>query len=186
MTFVRRDANNWHREVPGARWFKADVHIHTIDDHAGGRATLPNGISGSLESSETIAAYARRFLQSAVKRGVQVLGLTPHSPRIGNSAESSAVWRIVNEWNAGTDEDGVPFREKIYAVFPGFEPNVNDGGSGVHLLFLFDPEIGARSLPPLVRCNHGWPVPLGWWPSTIDSAQSNGNFSNHRSAPRDS
>ena len=36
----------------------------------------------------------------------------------------------------------MPFREKIYAVFPGFEPNVNDGSSGVHLLFLFDPEIG--------------------------------------------
>ena len=141
MTFVRRNADDWHREVPGARWFKADLHIHTIDDHSGGRATLPNGVSGSLESPETLSVYARRFLQGAVERGVQVLGLTPHSPRIGNSAETSAVWRIVNEWNAGVDEDGVPFREKIYAVFPGFEPNVNDGGSGVHLLFLFDPEI---------------------------------------------
>ena len=27
-------------------------------------------------------------------------------------------------------------------MFPGFEPNVNDGANGVHLLFLFDPEIG--------------------------------------------
>ena len=142
MTFVRRDADNWHREVPGVRWFKADLHIHTIDDHAGGRATLPNGVSGSLESPKTLAAYARRFLQGAAKRGVQVLGLTPHSPRIGDSAETSAVWRILDEWNDGSDDDGVPFREKIYAVFPGFEPNVNDGGSGVHLLFLFDPEIG--------------------------------------------
>ena len=31
---------------------------------------------------------------------------------------------------------------KIYAVFPGFEPSLNQGKSGLHLLFLFDPEIG--------------------------------------------
>ena len=36
----------------------------------------------------------------------------------------------------------VPFREKVYAVFPGFEPSLSDGKSGLHLLFLFDPEIG--------------------------------------------
>ncbi len=37
MTFARRDAENWHREIPGARWFKADLHIHTIDDLPGDR-----------------------------------------------------------------------------------------------------------------------------------------------------
>ncbi|MCY3841057.1 MAG: hypothetical protein OXH09_20835, partial [Gammaproteobacteria bacterium] len=37
---------------------------------------------------------------------------------------------------------GVPFRDKIYAVFPGFEPSFRDGKEGLHLLFLFDPEIG--------------------------------------------
>ena len=41
MTFTRRKAENWHQEVPGARWFKADLHIHTIDDFPGGRAKLP-------------------------------------------------------------------------------------------------------------------------------------------------
>ena len=40
MTFARRDAENWHREIPGARWFKADLHIHTIDDLPGDRALV--------------------------------------------------------------------------------------------------------------------------------------------------
>ncbi len=142
MTFKRRDHSIWHREVPGARWFKADLHIHTIDDFAGGRARLPADVSGPPESTKTIAAYARRFLQCAIKRQVQVLGITPHSPRVGDGPETSAVWRIVEEWNSGVDDDNTPFREKIYAVFPGFEPSLMQGKSGLHLLFLFDPEIG--------------------------------------------
>lgn len=142
MTFSREKADNWHQEVPGARWFKADLHIHTIDDFQGRRARIPVGISGPPESEETIRIYARVFLRRAIERGVQVLGLTPHSPRVATTAETSAVWRIVEEWNQGNDEDGVPFREKLYAVFPGFEPALKQGKSGLHLLFLFDPEIG--------------------------------------------
>jgi len=142
MKFTRQGSDKWHQEIPGARWFKADLHIHTIDDHAGGRCRLPNGIDGRPDDPNTLATYARRFLQAAVQNRIQVLGLTPHSPRVGTTPETSAVWRIVEEWNSGTDDDGVPFRDKVYAVFPGFEPNVNDGGSGVHLVFLFDPEIG--------------------------------------------
>ncbi len=142
MTFMRQIADNWHREVPGARWFKADLHIHTVDDHLGGRARFPADINGSPQSVETITVYARRFLQEAAQRGVRVLGVTPHSPRLGSGPETSAVWRIVEEWNSGIDDDGVPFRTKIYAVFPGFESSFNQGQSGLHLLFLFDPEIG--------------------------------------------
>jgi hypothetical protein len=52
------------------------------------------------------------------------------------------VWQIVEVWNSEADDDGVPFREKIYAVFPGFEPNLADGTEGLHLILLFDPEIG--------------------------------------------
>ena len=142
MAFTRNDASTWHREVPGARWFKTDLHIHTIDDHQGGRAKLPAGVNGPIDAADTIAAYARRFLQSAVARGVRVLGITPHAICAGDAAETSAVWRIVEEWNGGSDDDGIPFREKIYAVFPGFEPSLKQGKSGLHLLFLFDPEIG--------------------------------------------
>ena len=142
MTFTRNEANSWAREVPGARWLKADLHIHTIDDLPGGRAKMPSGISGGLQDTGTIEAYARRFLQSAVEHGVRVIGITPHSPRVASSEETSAVWQIVEEWNNGLDNDGVPFREKVYAVFPGFEPSLRDGRSGLHLIFLFDPEMG--------------------------------------------
>ena len=142
MTFQRQPTDKWRDEVPGARWFRADLHVHTIDDHAGGRAKMPVGLPGDPTDSQTQAAYARRFLQALVERGVQVVGLTPHSPRAGDGPETSAVWRIVEEWNEGADDNGVPFREKVYAVFPGFEPSLQQGKAGLHLLFLFDPEIG--------------------------------------------
>ena len=130
MNFQRRSADAWQKEVPGARWFKADLHIHTIDDHAGGRAKMPKGLSGNPAAPETLASYARRFLRALAEHGVQVAGLTPHSPRAGDGSETSAVWRIVKEWNEGSDDDGVPFREKIYALFPGFEPSFRDGKEG--------------------------------------------------------
>ena len=142
MSFERRPADTWQRDIPGARWFKADLHVHTVDDHLGGRAGLPAELSGDPADPDVLSRYARLFLRSSVANGVQVVGLTPHSPRAGSTPETSAVWAIVDQWNRGVDDDGIPFREKVYAVFPGFEPNVNDGASGVHLLFLFDPEIG--------------------------------------------
>ena len=145
MTFTRQESDNWRKEVPGARWFKADLHIHTIDDIPGGKAKMPTGMSGDPYATSTILAYARRFLQSAVEHGVQVLGITPHSPHVGTVQEASAVWQIVEEWNNGVDDDGVPFRERVYAVFPGFEPSLKDGRSGLHLLLLFDPEIGRNN-----------------------------------------
>ena len=63
MAFARNVAPSWHQAVPGARWFKADLHIHTIDDRPGGRAKLPAGVNGPADAAETIAAYARRFLR---------------------------------------------------------------------------------------------------------------------------
>ena len=142
MGFERRQADNWRRNVPGARWFKADLHIHTIDDAPGGRAKAPDGIAGHFGSPEWITAYARAFLQGAIDNGVQVLGLTPHRPRFENNGDLSATWQIVEEWNNGCDDEGVPFRERIYAVFPGFAPRMEDGRGSLHLIFLFDPEIG--------------------------------------------
>ena len=141
MSFKRRRADSWQEDIPGARWFKADLHVHTIDDHPG-KATLPPALSGDPADPDVIQQYARQFLQATVAAGVQVIGLTPHSPRAGTDPCGSAVWAIVDRWNEDNDDDGVPFREKIFAVFPGFEPNVNDGRNGIHLLFLFDPDIG--------------------------------------------
>ena len=142
MGFERRQADNWRRDVPGARWFKADLHIHTIDDAPGGRAKVPAGIEGPISDPEQLVAYAHAFLQGAIDKGVQVLGLTPHGPRMGDNGDLSATWQIVEEWNDSCDDEGVPFRDRIFAVFPGFEPSLNHGRDGLHLLFLFDPEIG--------------------------------------------
>lgn len=142
MSFERQETDKWKIEVPGARWFKADLHVHTIDDYAGGKAKMPEGLSGDPKDPEVLKQYARLFLQALVEKKVQVIGLTPHSPRIDEHSETSAVWRIVEEWNFGLDDDNVPFRDKIYAVFPGFEPSLNTGRAGLHILFLFDPEIG--------------------------------------------
>ena len=142
MTFERQVAEKWRDEIPGARWFKADLQVHTIEDHPGGKVTMPADLAGEPTDPQTLTDYARRFLLSAVERGVQVVGLTPHSPRAADGSDTSAVWRIVEEWNEGTDDDGIPFREKIYAVFPGFEPFFREGNAGLHLVFLFDPEIG--------------------------------------------
>jgi len=30
--FVRQPSPAWHQKVPGARWFRADLHRHTLDD----------------------------------------------------------------------------------------------------------------------------------------------------------
>jgi hypothetical protein len=142
MSFTRQPAECWHREVPGARWLKADLHIHTIDDRAGPKAKLPPSFVGDPHDPEALSRYAKLFLKALVARGIQVAALTPHCPKVGIGPETSAVWKIVEQWNSGNDDDGVPFREKIYALFPGFEPSLADGQAGLHLLFLFDPEIG--------------------------------------------
>ena len=139
--FKRRLAENWHQEVPGARWFKADLHIHTLDDLPGGRAKVPPEVTGDPCSPTNLRRYARLLLQAAAGRGVRILGLTPHSARMATDG-ASAVWAIVDEWNDGVDDDGEPFRSKLYAVFPGFEPSFAEGKSGLHLIFIFDPEIG--------------------------------------------
>ncbi len=31
MAFARQDTGKWREDIPGARWFKADLHIHTVD-----------------------------------------------------------------------------------------------------------------------------------------------------------
>lgn len=126
--FERRQADHWHQQVPGARWFKADLHIHTLDDLPGRRVKVPPEITSDPYSEASLRRYARLLLQAAARRGVRVLGLTPHSARMATGG-TSAVWDIVDEWNEGIDDDGEPFRSKIYAVFPGFEPSLAEGRS---------------------------------------------------------
>lgn len=143
MAFLRQRADNWRHEVPGARWFKADLHTHTIDDAPSGLVRLSDEATTPATSERALRTYARQYLEHAIANGVQVLGVTPHRPRINDSGNRSAAWRIVEEWNSGIDDEGVPYREKIFAVFPGFMPSLHDGRGVLRLIYLFDPEIGS-------------------------------------------
>lgn len=144
--FSRVEVPKWHDEVPGTRWFRADLHLHTLDDAAGGSVSwqAPPGIANPNDPIDdtTRQAYVRCFLKAAVCAGIEVLGLTPHSAHVPGSTGVSVVWDIVEAWQNDIDDDGVPYKEKIYAIFPGFEPSASDGKGGIHLLILFDPEIG--------------------------------------------
>lgn len=143
--FLRNISTCWHDEVPGARWFKADLHIHTLDDHPNANFVRPSGLSGNAANEEVQNSYARAFLKAAIGKGIEVLGLTPHAVKAGPEDRTSATWKIVEVWNQDNDDDGIPFRDKIYAIFPGFEPSLGDGAEGLHLIFLFDPEIGREN-----------------------------------------
>jgi hypothetical protein len=136
-------ADRWHGEVPGARWFRADLHIHTLDDAPTHRVRWASAPSKGESADDLQRRYARALLHAAAVRKIEVLGLTPHAIRDSGTKRGTA-WRIVEVWRTETDDDGVPFRDKIYAVFPGFEPSLSDGSRGVHLLLLFDPTIGAE------------------------------------------
>lgn len=128
----------WHDEVPGTRWFRADLHLHTLDDPY---VALPPGIDGERDDPDVLLVYAKRFLDSAIAQGIEVLGLTPHSACI--KAGISAAWTIVETWERGNQpSSGRAYRDLIYAVYPGFEPSFADGNSGIHLIFLFDPSVG--------------------------------------------
>lgn len=136
-----KPAARWHDQVPGTRWFRADLHLHTLDDHEGGRVALPPGFdAGQRRDPAFLRRYAHALLDQAVARGVEVLGLTPHDVRTGEA--TSAAWSVVEAWTNDSDTSGRPYRDQIYAVFPGFEPCLNDGSGGLHLIALFDPTIG--------------------------------------------
>ncbi len=142
MTFLRRATDKWRDEIPGVRWFRADLQVHAAADRSGNDSRLREAPSGGLAHYEDLVQYARVFLRALIDRGIQVVGLTPPLLCSADDCETGAVWSVVDEWNAGIDEDGEPYRDKIYAVFPGFQPSFRDGERGLELLFLFDPEIG--------------------------------------------
>ena len=53
MTFRRKPAENWHRQVPSDRRFKTDLHIHTMDRQLGGKACLPGATGRSWPFGRT-------------------------------------------------------------------------------------------------------------------------------------
>lgn len=136
--------DRWNSEVPGARFFRADLHIHTLDDHPSPNFTWPPGLNGDPSDQLVQSSYARAFLDAACESEIEVLGLTPHSARVAPGGES-ATWRIVETWATESADDGVPYRDKIRCVFPGFEVSANAGADGLHFIFLFDPSISKSS-----------------------------------------
>ncbi|MCY4069360.1 MAG: hypothetical protein OXE79_09710 [Acidimicrobiaceae bacterium] len=64
MAFLRPRADNWRSDVPGARWFKADLHVRTIDDAPGSLVQSPGAGGNPPDSEEELRGYARRFLQT--------------------------------------------------------------------------------------------------------------------------
>lgn len=128
----------WHMEVPGTRYLRADLHLHTIDDP---NVRLPDALQGQRDAPETQERYACRFLDASVEQGIEVLGLTPHAGYL--TPGSSAVWAIMDLWQTGVNADGRSYRDLIYAVYPGFEPSFGQSPNAIHLIFLFDPSIGA-------------------------------------------
>jgi len=135
---TRQPSERWHDEVPGTRWFRADLHLHTLDDPY---IALPPGIDGERDAAPVLRAYAERFLDAAVAQGIEVLGLTPHAACI--KAGISAAWTIIETWENGRQaSSGRAYRDLIYVVYPGFEPSFADGNNGIHLIFLFDPNVG--------------------------------------------
>jgi hypothetical protein len=130
-------ADHWKDEVPGTRWFRADLHIHTLDDPP---RDPPPGLTGSRSDPAFLEAYARRVLDAAIDQGIEVLGLTPHSAYV--QVGLSAALAVRDLWLTGARlVDGKPYRELIFAVYPGFEPNFQDGMKGLHLLFLLEPTV---------------------------------------------
>ena len=129
---------HWHDDIPGARWFRADLQVHTLDDHPGGRVRPQPGPDVDESAAK---AHATALLEAAVCAEVQVLGLTPHAVRCGGDGSASCLWETLTLWKDGQDSTGVDYRSRIYAVYGGFEVSVHDGRKGVHLAFLFDPDI---------------------------------------------
>lgn len=67
---VRNKSIRWHNDIPGARWFRADLHIHTLDDHPSSNFQFPNGIQGPPHDAANQESYARAFLQGAIAAGI--------------------------------------------------------------------------------------------------------------------
>ena len=72
MTFERQVAEKWRDEIPGARWFKANLQVHTIEDHPGGKVKMPADLGWRTDGSAE--ADGLRSALSPVCRGTRRAG----------------------------------------------------------------------------------------------------------------
>jgi energy-coupling factor transporter ATP-binding protein EcfA2 len=98
--------------TPGARFLKADIHVHTpIDTRFKPRP--------QSKDKTARAELARSYLQAAKDRGIELLGVTEHN---------DVSW--IDELRYAANGIG------IY-LLPGFEV---ESSEGIHVLCLFDPD----------------------------------------------
>ena len=113
MVFVRNDSQIWRQRVPGVRWFKGDLHLHTIDDHLGGRAKVPSGIIAQLLAAEIAAGDSPMTTtasdpQIVLRQPAAAPALLAADQGVTDALESviadntkrvyAAQWRLFNEW----------------------------------------------------------------------------------------
>lgn len=73
---TREPTERWTDEVPGTRWFRANLHLHTPDDPY---VAPPPGIDRGRDDAAVLRDSAERFLDAAVAQGIEVLGPTTHA-----------------------------------------------------------------------------------------------------------
>lgn len=110
------------KERPGATFLKADLQVHTPLDPAFPVKPEPRDPSERME-------LARRYLNAARGRGIDVVGITEHN---------DASW--VDELRRAAGEIGIH-------LLPGFEVESKEG---IHVLCLFDPDKSVDELEEIL------------------------------------
>ncbi len=100
----------------GARFYWADLHIHTPVWHGFRR---PSGTNLADESSKK--EFAKKYIQQAKEKDITILGITEHN---------DVSW--VDYIREAAEESEIK-------VFPGFEITTQSGADGIHILCLFNP-----------------------------------------------
>lgn len=94
----------------GARWLRADFHLHTKADKE---------FTYSANENDFVNAYVSKLVEQDIRVGV----ITNHNKF--DSGEYKAIAKKAR-------------KEGVY-ILPGVELSVNDGANGVHTLVVFDP-----------------------------------------------
>lgn len=106
-----------HYEIPGARWWKIDIHTHSP------RSFDFDGMEGQeTESATTITEWLLAFMNAQV----DAIVIADHNEHRGINDARTELERLRNEQPPG-------YRE--LTLFPGVEITTNDG---THLLAIFD------------------------------------------------
>jgi len=111
----------------GARFYWADLHIHTPAWH---NFNLPSGVNTSDEKWKR--EFAVEYIKKAQEENITILGITEHN---------DVSWvDYIKDAAQGTE----------IKVFPGFEITTQSGADGIHILCLFNPDTTRETLDGLL------------------------------------